>query len=100
MRLSRGPGIVAGVTIAVAVLVAACASSGSSSGAGSSGGEPLPGALKVVTSTTVFADMVRNVGGDLVDVTSLVPKNGDVHTFEPRPADVQQVAEAKLLVMN
>jgi ABC-type Zn uptake system ZnuABC Zn-binding protein ZnuA len=54
----------------------------------------------VVTTTTVFADMVRNVGGDLVDVTSLVPKNGDVHTFEPRPADIRSVAQARLLVMN
>src|SRR5947207_13804228 len=44
--------------------------------------------------------MVRNVVGDLVDVTSLVPKNGDVHTFEPKPADVRAVARAELLVMN
>jgi ABC-type Zn uptake system ZnuABC Zn-binding protein ZnuA len=44
--------------------------------------------------------MVSNVGGDLVSVTSLVPKNADVHTFEPRPADVRTIASAKLLVMN
>jgi len=56
--------------------------------------------IQVVATTTVFADMVRNVGGDLVDVTSLVPKNGDVHTFEPKPGDVRAVARAKLLVMN
>ena len=99
MRLSRGSSVLVVGLVGVS-LVAACAGAGASSGAGSGGDVPLPGALKVVTSTTVFADMVRNVGGDLVDVTSLVPKNGDVHTFEPRPADVQQVAEAKLLVMN
>ncbi len=56
--------------------------------------------LNVVATTTVFADMVRNVGGAFVDVSSLVPNNGDVHTFEPRPADVQRVAQAQLLVMN
>jgi ABC-type Zn uptake system ZnuABC Zn-binding protein ZnuA len=44
--------------------------------------------------------MVSDVGGDLVSVSSLVPKNGDVHTFEPRPSDIQTVASAKLLVMN
>lgn len=44
--------------------------------------------------------MVRNVGGDLVAVTSLVPKNGDVHTFAPKASDIRAVAEAKLLVMN
>lgn len=58
------------------------------------------GAIAVVATTTVFADMVRNVGGDLVAVTSLVPKNGDVHTFAPKPSDIRAVAEAKLVVMN
>jgi ABC-type Zn uptake system ZnuABC Zn-binding protein ZnuA len=58
------------------------------------------GRIPVVTTTTVFADMVRNVGDGLVEVTSLVPKNGDVHTFEPKPADVRAVARARLLVMN
>jgi ABC-type Zn uptake system ZnuABC Zn-binding protein ZnuA len=58
------------------------------------------GRVRVVTTTTVFADMVASVGGDLVEVTSLVPKNGDVHTFEPKPADIRAVAQADLLVMN
>lgn len=56
--------------------------------------------IRVITTTTVFADMVKSVGGDLVSVTSLVPKNGDVHTFEPKPADIRAVAKADLLVMN
>jgi zinc/manganese transport system substrate-binding protein len=58
------------------------------------------GPLPVVTTSTVFADLVQNVGGDLVAVTSLAGRNGDVHTFEPSPADLQQVAKARLLVMN
>jgi ABC-type Zn uptake system ZnuABC Zn-binding protein ZnuA len=58
------------------------------------------GKLTVVASTTVFADMVASVGGDLVSTTSLVPKNADVHTFEPRPADMKAIASAGLLVMN
>jgi ABC-type Zn uptake system ZnuABC Zn-binding protein ZnuA len=77
--------------IAAAVAVVACQ-------VGSPG--PSSGALTVVTTTTVFADMIANVGGDLVSVTSLVPKSGDVHTFEPKPADVRAVAGARLLVMN
>jgi zinc/manganese transport system substrate-binding protein len=47
-----------------------------------------------------LADLVANVGGPLVSVTSLVPRNGDVHTFAPSPADVRRVAEARLIVMN
>ena len=58
------------------------------------------GLVRVVATTTVFADMVGSVGGNLVEVTSLVPKNGDVHTFEPKPADIRAVAQADLLVMN
>ncbi len=59
-----------------------------------------PHLVRVVTTTTVFADLVASVGGDLVEVSSLVPKNGDVHTFEPKPADIRAVAQANLLVMN
>jgi ABC-type Zn uptake system ZnuABC Zn-binding protein ZnuA len=76
----------------LALAVAAC-------GPGSATAPP-GGALNVVTTTTVFADLVQNVGGPYVKVTSLVGKNGDVHTFEPKPADIQTVAGAKLLVMN
>lgn len=76
-------------------LLAACQPASvdpSASGAG--------GRLRVVTTTSVFGDLVSSVGGDLVSVTSLVPKGGDVHTFEPKPADIRAVAEAQLLVMN
>ena len=79
-------------TLAVILFLAACQ--------GASHAPQGPGLITVVTTTTVFADMIRNVGGGLVDVTSLVPKNGDVHTFAAKPSDVQAVAGAKLLIMN
>ncbi len=82
------------------VILAGCAGSGSSATAAGGNTSASTGTVTVVTTTTVFADMVRNVGGDLVSVTSLVPKSGDVHTFEPKPADIQTVSRAKLLVMN
>jgi ABC-type Zn uptake system ZnuABC Zn-binding protein ZnuA len=64
------------------------------------GPAPSDGRITVVATTTVFADLVSNVGGDLVSASALVPKNGDVHTFEPRPSDIRAVAQAQLLVMN
>jgi ABC-type Zn uptake system ZnuABC Zn-binding protein ZnuA len=83
--------------IAIAVLVAALATAG----CGPIGSPPPSGGpLAVVATTTVFADLVANVGGPLVSVTSLVPRNGDVHTFAPSPADVRRVAESRLIVMN
>ena len=81
-----------GMLVASATIAAAC-----TNGAGASGSS---GKLQVVTTTTVLADIVANVGGDLVTATSVVPKNSDVHTFEPKPSDIRTVASAKLLVMN
>jgi len=81
-----------GSLLGIAAIVAAC-----TTGSGTGGAD---GKLQVVTTTTVFADIVANVGGDLVSASSLVPKNGDVHTFEPKPSDIRTVASARLLVMN
>jgi ABC-type Zn uptake system ZnuABC Zn-binding protein ZnuA len=93
-------GLVRAVPIALLVAcLAGCATGATATpaaSAGDGGGKP----LVVVTTTTVFADMIHQVGGPNVTVTSLVPKGGDVHTFEPKPADVQAVAAAQLLVMN
>ncbi|HEU5203192.1 MAG TPA: metal ABC transporter substrate-binding protein [Candidatus Limnocylindrales bacterium] len=74
-------------------------------GAAGSGGTPSspPGdadAIEVVASTTVLADLVRQVGGSHVNVASLVPPGGEVHTFDPTPADIARVADADLVVMN
>lgn len=44
--------------------------------------------LSVVATVAPIADLVRQVGGDRVEVTSLVPAGGDAHTYEPRPQDV------------
>ena len=55
---------------------------------------PEPGAIRVVATTTVLADLVAQVGGTRVNVDSLVPKGGEVHTFDPTPADVKRVAHA------
>ena len=77
----------------LAILVAGCAT-------GASPSQTSSGRLPVVTTSTVFADMIRNVGGDLVAVTSLVPASADVHTFAPKPADLRSVTAARLIVMN
>src|SRR4051794_13879988 len=56
--------------------------------------------LNVVTSFSIPADFVRNVGGDRVSVTTLVGPEGDVHVYSPAPADARKIADAKLLVIN
>lgn len=58
------------------------------------------GPLKVVASFSILADMVKNVGGDRVQVASLVGPDADAHTYEPTPADARTLAEANLVVIN
>jgi zinc/manganese transport system substrate-binding protein len=56
--------------------------------------------LNVVASFSILGDFVKNVGGDRVEVTTLVGPDGDVHVYTPTPADVRKIADAKLLVVN
>ncbi len=59
-------------------------------------GEP----IKVVASFTVLADVVAQVGGEHVAVSSLVGPNGDPHEFEPSPADAKALKAAKLTFIS
>lgn len=56
--------------------------------------------LQAVASFTVIADMVKNVGGDLVHVTSLIGPNGDPHVYEPTPADAQALKKADVVFVS
>jgi manganese/iron transport system substrate-binding protein len=90
------------VAAVLAMLLAACngTTDGGPGPGSSTGPTPAPDALDVVATTTVLADMVRQVGGTHVDVASLVPPGGEVHTFDPTPDDIAHVADAGLIVMN
>jgi ABC-type Zn uptake system ZnuABC Zn-binding protein ZnuA len=82
--------------VLTAVVLGACTARGSS-GTGASSD---PDAIDVVATTTVLADLARQAGGAHVNVSSLVPPGGEVHTFDPTPADIARVADADLVVMN
>ncbi|SEG18641.1 metal ABC transporter solute-binding protein, Zn/Mn family [Marinobacterium lutimaris] len=56
--------------------------------------------LDVVASFTVLADVVKNVGGDQVNVTSLVPANGDPHDFEPSPENARALKQADVTFLS
>src|SRR5690606_21129976 len=56
--------------------------------------------LRVVTSFSILADLVRQIGGDRVQVTSLVDFDGDAHAWQPRPSDARAVLDADLIVAN
>jgi len=56
--------------------------------------------VKVVASFSILGDLVAEVGGDHVVVTTLVGPNGDAHTFEPSPSDAKSLGAASVLVEN
>jgi zinc/manganese transport system substrate-binding protein len=56
--------------------------------------------LNVVASFSILGDLVRNVGGERVTVTTLVGPDGDVHVYVPTPADAKKIADARLLFVN
>ncbi|GAA4697196.1 hypothetical protein GCM10023198_16680 [Promicromonospora umidemergens] len=56
--------------------------------------------LRVVTTTGVLADLVRNVAGDDVEVTSIVPPTGDPHSYDPTLRDVRDVVYADVAFSN
>ncbi|BCL75785.1 metal ABC transporter substrate-binding protein [Jeongeupia sp. HS-3] len=58
--------------------------------------EPLP----VVASFSILGDMVQNVGGDRVKVTTLVGADGDAHVYQPTPADVGTLSKSRVFFVN
>lgn len=56
--------------------------------------------LRVVASFSILADLLRNVGGDKIDVSVLVGPDADAHVFEPSPADAKRLADADVVVVN
>ncbi len=56
--------------------------------------------LQVVSSFTIITDMVREIGGDKVDVHNLVPTGTDPHEYEPLPEDIKKATDADILFYN
>jgi zinc/manganese transport system substrate-binding protein len=58
------------------------------------------GGLKVIASFSILGDFVKNVGGDRVEVGTLVGPNGNAHVYAPSPSDAKKAADAKLVFVN
>jgi len=56
--------------------------------------------LPVVTSFSILADMVHQVGGEHVQITNMVGPDADAHTYEPTPDDAKALLKAKLIIKN
>ena len=56
--------------------------------------------IKAVASFSILGDMVKQVGGDRIELATLVGPDGDAHVFEPTPSDAKTLAGAQILYMN
>jgi zinc/manganese transport system substrate-binding protein len=63
-------------------------------------GASAAGKIKAVASFSILGDMVKQVGGDRVEVTTLVGPDGDAHVYEPTPADAKNLAASNILFVN
>ena len=88
------------VAAAISGLILGACDRGAGGSASPGGSAASIGRLKVVATTTVFADIVRNVGGDRVAVDSIIPAGAGPEDYEPKPADVQKLTDANLVVSN
>jgi ABC-type Zn uptake system ZnuABC Zn-binding protein ZnuA len=77
----------------IGLLLAAC-------GRGTDPANSSSGKLNVVATTTIVGDVVRQIGGDAINLTVLLPTGSDPHSFDPTPQDVAKVADAKLIFAN
>ncbi len=67
---------------------------------GLSGGAGAADKVKAIASFSILGDMVREVGGDRVEIITLVGPDGDAHVYEPTPTDARNLASASLLFTN
>ncbi len=78
------------------LLLSGCGQAPAQAPAAQSAGGP----IRVVASTSIIADVVGQVGGEHVEVATLVPVGGDAHSFAPSPQDIARVAEAQIVFVN
>ena len=78
------------------LLAAAATMVGLAHASAASAAEP----VKVIASFSILGDLVSEVGGDHVQVATLVGPNGDAHVYEPTPGDARNTGAADLVVVN
>jgi ABC-type Zn uptake system ZnuABC Zn-binding protein ZnuA len=81
----------------LAAAAAGCGGADKPAGANGSSARSSSAPIDVVATTTQLGDIVRAVGGASVDVHQVLQPNSDPHNYEPRPADVQAAAGAKVV---
>ncbi len=94
--MTRSAIVIVAVLAALLASLSACASAPTPDKPASAGADR----LQVVATTTIVGDVVRQVAGDAIDLTVLLPAGADPHGFQPTPQDVALIANADLVFIN
>jgi zinc/manganese transport system substrate-binding protein/manganese/iron transport system substrate-binding protein len=87
-------------TLLVGLLLVGCGGRPGSSSESAATRPVGPNPLNVVATTTVFADIVANVGGSRTSVNAIIPPGVGPEDYEPKPDDAKRLADAALVVSN
>ena len=83
-----------------AVLTSVAVLTGCGNAVGQNAKKEDDGKLNVVTTLFPYYDFARQIAGDAVDLSMVVPAGMDSHSFEPTPADIRTIQHADVLISN
>lgn len=87
-------------TILAVLLLAACSSKNEPDKESTEGNQTDAGKIQVVATFSIIHDIIQELGGDFVDVHSMVPIGTDPHEYDPLPEDVKKASDADVLFYN
>ena len=99
MRTSRLKTGCAAAVLGISLVLGGCAQTGGSQGAFDASSEE-NGKLKVAVTLFPYYDFVRQVAGDQVELSLVIPAGMDSHSFEPTPRDIRTMQEADVIIAN
>jgi ABC-type Zn uptake system ZnuABC Zn-binding protein ZnuA len=101
MKIVNSVIIVSILTIGIVTPASYNTSSGSENTTNSSSqAQLLSSRIKVVTSVSPITNIVKNIGGDKIDLIGIIPEGSDSHTFELVPSDVVKMTDANLIIID
>jgi zinc/manganese transport system substrate-binding protein len=90
----------AAAVAAFALSLSACSVPAATPAGGAAVNGQAAGKLRVIATFSVLGDIVKNVGGDKIDLKVLVGPDADAHDFDPAPSDAKEVGAAQVIVEN